>query len=68
MFKNKRVRQQIKSRVYEAHALATHICNRYKATHTTEELAHMVKETLRAMRYNNGRGYYFATALTGTRL
>ncbi|MCG8551344.1 MAG: cache domain-containing protein [Desulfobacterales bacterium] len=63
---NKRVRQQIKSRVNEAHALATHICNLYTDNHSPEELAHMAKEALRAMRYNNGRGYYFATSLTGT--
>lgn len=62
---DKRVRQQIKSRVYEAHELAAHICNSYKDNHSTQELAHMVKETLRAMRYNDGRGYYFATSLTG---
>ena len=63
---NKRVRQQIKSRVYEAHALAAHICNRYKNNHSTKELTHMVSEALGSMRYNNGRGYYFATSLTGT--
>nr|WP_320194237.1 cache domain-containing protein [uncultured Desulfobacter sp.] len=63
---DKRVRQQIRSRVYEAHALSTHICNLYKDNHSTDELAHMVKDTLSAMRYNNGRGYYFATSLTGT--
>ena len=64
---DKRVREQIKSRVYEAHTVTTHICNRYKYDHTTEELAAMVIETLRAMRYNDQRGYYFATSLTGTR-
>ncbi|WP_321418457.1 cache domain-containing protein [uncultured Desulfobacter sp.] len=63
---NKRVRQQIKSRVNEAHAIATHICNLYQDNHSTQELAHMVKEALCALRYNNGRGYYFATSLTGT--
>ena len=63
---DKRVRQQIKSRVYEAHTLATHIYNLFKDDHTTDELAHMVTETLRAMRYNDQRGYYFATSLTGT--
>lgn len=63
---DKRVRQQIKSRVYEAHALAAHIYNLYKDNHSTKELTHMVSETLRSMRYNNGRGYYFATSLTGT--
>ena len=63
---DKRVRQQIKSRVYEAHALATHVCDFYQCNHNEEELAHMVRKTLGAMRYNNARGYYFATSLTGT--
>lgn len=60
-----RVRQQIKSRVYEAHALATHIYHLHKDTHNQKELQHLVREALRPIRFNDGRGYYFATSLNG---
>ena len=60
-----RVKQQIKSRIYEAHALATHIHNLYKSNRSRKELQHLVKEALRPIRFNNGRGYYFATSLNG---
>ena len=68
-FKNsqtkERVRQQIKYRVYEAHALATHIFNLHKDSKNKKELQYLVREAIRPIRFNNGRGYYFATSLTG---
>ncbi|OKY73871.1 MAG: hypothetical protein BM485_16480 [Desulfobulbaceae bacterium DB1] len=61
-----RVRANIKSRVYEAHALATHIHQTYRHTKTTAELRDMIREALRALRFDNGQGYYFAASLDGT--
>ncbi len=60
-----RVNKNIKDRVYEAHTIATHIYNSHKHEKTPEELKAMVRETLRQIRFNDGRGYYFATSLKG---
>ncbi|MDC0336514.1 cache domain-containing protein, partial [Pseudodesulfovibrio sp.] len=60
-----RVRHTIKSRVDEAHVLATHLYDQYKDTRSLNEIEIMVRETLRPLRFNDGRGYYFATRLDG---
>ncbi len=60
-----RTRESIKSRVYEAHALATSIYRRNKGRLSEQELKTLVRETLRPMRFEEGRGYYFATDLYG---
>jgi len=58
-----RLCSSIKSRVYEAHAIATHILNRFKEGMTDEEIAGLIRETLRPIRFNKGRGYYFIADL-----
>lgn len=60
-----RTRTIIRERVYEAHLVATHLYEQYKDTRSQAELEAMVRETLRPIRFNNGRGYFFATRLDG---
>ncbi|MBI5557637.1 MAG: cache domain-containing protein [Deltaproteobacteria bacterium] len=60
-----RVRESIKSHVLEVHALATHIHATNKAEKSLDEIQAMVREAMRALRFNKGRGYYFAMSLAG---
>ncbi len=60
-----RVRKQVRSRVQEAHALATRLYELHKDSRPLEEIETEVREALRAVRFNDGRGYYFATDLSG---
>lgn len=63
-----RTRQVIRERTLEAHAIATRLYERYHDRRTPAELEEMVRETLRAMRFHGGRGYYFATRLDGVEM
>ncbi|WP_263832706.1 bifunctional diguanylate cyclase/phosphodiesterase [Sulfurospirillum oryzae] len=57
--------QIVKSRVYEAHAIATQIYEKYKNTHDDAFIQKQIIETLRLLRYENNQGYYFITRLDG---
>jgi PAS domain S-box-containing protein len=60
-----RLREQIRNRVYEAHAVATNIYREHGGNETDEDIRKMIKDALRPSRFNRGRGYYFATNLDG---
>lgn len=60
-----RVRREIKERVDEAYAIADHNYTLYQGKMPENELKHLIIETLRPMRYDHGRGYYFAVTLSG---
>ncbi|MFP4054251.1 MAG: cache domain-containing protein [Phycisphaerae bacterium] len=60
-----RVRRQVRSRVEEAHALATRLYELHRDRRSLEQIKAEVREALRAIRFNDGRGYYFATDLDG---
>ncbi|MBU4261988.1 MAG: cache domain-containing protein [Proteobacteria bacterium] len=59
------LRADIKARVIEAHNLASHIYTTYKDKKSSAEMQSMVRESLRALRFHGGRGYYFAISLDG---
>ncbi len=59
------LKADIKQQVSEAFALAEGIYRRHKDDTPLNHIQTMVTEALRDMRYNNGRGYYFATDLDG---
>lgn len=61
----RRLRDSIRNRVHEAHSMAEHLFDHYHATKSTEEIQEMIRETLRPIRFNKGRGYYFAFATDG---
>lgn len=62
------LKESIKGRVYEAHAIANGIYNRYKGTMSKEEIFELIKVSLNDIRYNNGRGYYFLDDVYGNKL
>ena len=62
------LKESIKGRVYEAHAIANGIYNRYKNTMSKEEIFELIKVSLNDIRYNNGRGYYFLDDVYGNKL
>jgi len=62
---NPRLNQSIKERVYEAHAVATNIFNQYNKIKSVGEIEKIIKDALRPIRFNQGRGYYFAFNLDG---
>lgn len=63
-----RLSDAIKTRVLEAHAIATHLYNAYKDQLSDIELKRLVREALRPVRFHGGRGYYFALNMNGTEL
>ncbi len=59
------VRKTVRERVNEAHSIATHLYHVYSASKTPEEIQKLIKDALRQLRFNDGRGYYFIFNLTG---
>jgi PAS domain S-box-containing protein len=62
------LKQIIKQRVYEAHAVASHIYNQYRTSKTEAEIKRLIKEALRPIRFNAGRGFYFIYTLAGVEI
>jgi hypothetical protein len=60
-----RARAAIRERVYEAHNLASPLYGLYHGRLPDPEIKRLIVEALRPVRFNNGRGYYFATSLDG---
>jgi PAS domain S-box-containing protein len=61
----RRLKADVRHRTHEAYAIAMHIFEQYSATSTLPEIEKLVVEALRPIRFNNGRGYFFATHLSG---
>lgn len=61
-------RNTVKARVYEAHSIASHIYDRNKGEKNDSEIKRMIFEALRPVRFEDGKGYYFATRLDGVEL
>ncbi len=61
-----RLKALVRDRVYEAHAVAEHLFRKYSPLLTQQEVGAAVKEALRPVRFDNGRGYFFAIRLDGT--
>ncbi len=55
-----RVERDIRERVQAAYTIASHNYRFYKDEKNIEELRSIIVELLRPVRWNNGRGYYFA--------
>ena len=60
-----RLRHSIKARVYEAHAVASNLYLRHRGRMPVEQLKTLIKDALRPIRFNTGRGYFFATDMDG---
>ena len=60
-----RLKEDIKSRTDEAYNIAINIYNQNKDTKDSKEIQKLITDTLRDIRFNNGRGYYFIDTLEG---
>ncbi|MCD6388021.1 MAG: cache domain-containing protein [Desulfobulbaceae bacterium] len=61
-------KEKIKSRVYEAYAIAQNIYQRNKAAKSKAEITQMILDALRPIRFEQQRGYYFISRLDGVTL
>ncbi|WP_169733429.1 cache domain-containing protein [Sulfurospirillum arcachonense] len=61
----KKLRQSIILRVEEAYAIANNLYLKYKDIKTPKEIQELIIESLRDIRFNNGRGYYFIDDIEG---
>ncbi len=64
----KRVQQSLENRVHGAWEVADHLYQLNKGELSDEEIISRIKESLRPIRFNNDRGYYFATRYDGIEL
>lgn len=60
-----KIKARIKSRVYEAHSIATNIYNKFKGKLPKHKIKKIIIEALRPLRFFNGDGYYYIHALNG---
>lgn len=63
--REKRLRETIRSRTQEAHAVGMNLAEKYRGKLSPEEIKALVVEALRPIRFNDGRGYFFATGYDG---
>jgi len=56
----------LKERVYESHQIAMNIYEQNVDYKSISEIKKMIKDALRPIRFNRGRGYYFAVSMDGT--
>lgn len=61
----KRLEEQIQGRVNEAWAIAGNIYEENKGKKPDSEIKKMIKDALRPIRFNHGRGYYFIFNMDG---
>lgn len=71
-FKRKTTEQQlkdnIKARVYEAIAVAENIYRSQQGQKSDTEIIELIKEALRPLRFNEGRGYFFIYDMQGNNI
>ena len=60
-----RLRQSIRDRVNEAYAIAWNLYREYHGSQGAAFVQTMIKDALRPVRFNHGRGYYFAVNMNG---
>lgn len=63
-----RVREIVKERVQHAYSLASHVYSMNKSNPDPDIVKTKIIETLRPVRWNNGRGYFFILNREGTTL
>jgi PAS domain S-box-containing protein len=56
-----RLKRILASRIDEAFGLIHHLYDQYREKMSAEELRILIRESLRDIRFHDGRGYYFAT-------
>ncbi len=61
-----RLRDTIRSRVYEANAIAGNIYRQHQGRLSDGNIFKIIKDALRPIRFSHNRGYYFAFDMNGT--
>lgn len=68
-YRNNKIEQDLKddlkNRVYELNSLMMDIYSNNKDIKSDDEIKQLIRETVRGLRYNQGRGYYFIDTLQG---
>jgi PAS domain S-box-containing protein len=64
----RRVKNEVKSRTYEAYSTALYIYNKHKKTKSLGQIKNLVYDALYASTWDGGKGYYFAENMVGTEL
>ena len=59
------IRKKLRSRVNLAYNIASNIYTKNKNTVSTDKIKKLIKDALRPIRFDNGRGYYFIGSLDG---
>ena len=59
---------QLRDEVYNAHAIASSLYEKYRDRMNHEDIQKVIIESIRPVRFNNGRGYFFVTRLDGVEL
>lgn len=59
------LREELLSRTYEAYGVMESIYKHNKADKSKAEITQMIKDALREIRFNDGRGYFFIDTLEG---
>ena len=62
---DQRLMEGLRTHVDEAHAIATNIYREYSGGYAEDDIRKLIKDALRPIRFNRGRGYFFATNLDG---
>lgn len=62
------LKASIQQQIFEAHKIAETLYLHNQGTLTDEQIQSLIRETLRAVRFNDGRGYYFITSLEGVEI
>jgi PAS domain S-box-containing protein len=58
-------KERVKARTYEAYGIIDNIYKQYRSSKSDVELKQLIKDALRPIRFNQGKGYYFIASLTG---
>ncbi len=59
------LKENIKEKTLEAYTIANNIYTQYQGSLSDEDISNIIREVLRNVRFNRGRGYYFIDTLEG---
>ena len=59
------LKENLRTRVIEAYNLANYIYEKYKNQETKEQIINRIKDSLRAIRFNDNRGYFYINSIDG---
>jgi PAS domain S-box-containing protein len=62
------IKRDLKGRVEEALGICQHLYDQYHTVKSRDEVISLIRESLRASRFNHGRGYYFVYDMQGNNI